>query len=94
MNAEGDLRTHRAILEMDRSDLEDKHLRTLEENLVNSYSDLILVSHIRFSDQDLKKYARSQEDKMKRMATKLLRLTADDRKEARKDVHSLTSQLY
>jgi mRNA-degrading endonuclease YafQ of YafQ-DinJ toxin-antitoxin module len=40
----------------------------------------------------LKKHARSQEEKMKKMATKLLRLTADEKKEAKRAIHPLTGE--
>ncbi|KAK7114118.1 protein fantom-like isoform X1 [Littorina saxatilis] len=52
----------RQVSKWSRDELEDKYLRTHEENLV------------------LKKHARKQEDKIKRMATKLLRLVNDKKK--------------
>lgn len=91
---ESDLRARQALSDMGRIELEDKYLRLLEEMFVRSTScesrkayDFIMVLY-----QVLKKHARSQEDKMKRMATKLLRLTADEKKEMHREIHPLTSE--
>ena len=41
----------------------------------------------------LKKHSRSQEDKMKRMATKLLKLTADDRGDMKRGVQHISGKI-
>lgn len=58
-----ELSARRAVAQMERADLEDKHLNLMEESLL------------------LKKHIKSQEEKMKRMATKLLKLASEDRRD-------------
>lgn len=64
-----ELVARRAVAQMERADLEDKHLNLMEENLVRNYLTVSLnSSHYSNSSQLLKKHIKSQEDKMKRYA--------------------------
>ena len=58
------LGARRAVAQMERAELEDKHLSLMEENLVNIL--LVETAMILIHLQLLKKHIKSQEEKMKR----------------------------